>query len=89
MHTDSVVYDGQPGQPSLVHTDSVVYDGQPGQPSLVHTNSVVYDGQPGQLSEGKLVIEGYLLTIATILFLPASLVLFSATSTAINLKDTV
>ena len=36
MHTDSVVYDGQPGQPSLVYTDSVVYDGQPGHPSLVH-----------------------------------------------------
>ena len=53
MHTDSVVYDGQPGQPSLVHTDSVVYDGQPGQPSLVHTDRAVYDGQLGQLSEGK------------------------------------
>ena len=41
MHIDSVVYDGQPGQPSLVHTESVVYDSQPGQPSLVHTDSVV------------------------------------------------
>ena len=40
MHTDCVVYDDQPGQPSLVHTDSVVYDGQPGQPSLVHTDNV-------------------------------------------------
>ena len=33
MQTDGVVYDGQPGQPSLVHTDSVVYDGQSGKQS--------------------------------------------------------